>query len=228
MTARLRCASSCRASERPDLTGGVRYFDGLTNDARLVIDTLRSAARHGAIVLQLHAVRGCSRRPRGMAVPLSRRAGGSRVSSVRSNAWSTRPVLGRPLPHSRVRLRLTKGVHLVIDRRRLPLPERVVMADGKRILFAIPWGQRVILGTTDTDYEGRPRRRATEPADVAYILEVVNGLSLRPRLSADVLRTWAGLRPLIAARHGGPSDISARPSDPPCPSPAGSTWPAAS
>ena len=60
------------------------------------------------------------------------------------------------IPHSSLRLRLTKGVHLVIDRQRLPLPCAVVMTAGSRILFGIPWGQRVILGTTDTDYEGPP------------------------------------------------------------------------
>ena len=77
------------------------------------------------------------------------------------------------LPHSSVRLRLTKGVHLVIDRRRLPVPDAVVMTEGKRILFAIPWGERVILGTTDTDYDGPIEDVRTEPADVEYILGVV-------------------------------------------------------
>ena len=61
------------------------------------------------------------------------------------------------LPHSNTSLRLTKGVHLVIDRHRLPVPDAVVMAEGDRILFAIPWGERVILGTTDTDYQGSAR-----------------------------------------------------------------------
>ena len=78
------------------------------------------------------------------------------------------------IPHSRLRLRLTKGVHLVVDRQRLPLPCAVVMTAGPRILFGIPWGERMILGTTDTDYEGPPEAVSADDGDVAYILEIVN------------------------------------------------------
>ena len=113
------------------------------------------------------------------------------------------------IPHSRLRLRLTKGVHLVIDRRRLPLPSAVVMTAGSRILFGIPWGERVILGTTDTDYEGPPEAVTADEADVDYILEIVNASFPDAALTpADVIRTWAGVRPLIDTGQGGPSDIS--------------------
>ena len=95
-------------------------------------------------------------------------------------------------------MRLTKGVHLVIDRQRLPLPLVVVMTAGSRILFGIPWGERVILGTTDTDYGGPPEAVATDEADIAYILEIVNSSFPTAALTpGDVIRTWAGVRPLI-------------------------------
>src|SRR5690606_19886175 len=86
------------------------------------------------------------------------------------------------IPGSSARLRLTKGVHLVIDHRRLPVPDAVVMTEGQRILFAIPWGQRVILGTTDTDYEGPPEAVSTAPEDVQYILGVVRRAFPQSRL----------------------------------------------
>ena len=115
------------------------------------------------------------------------------------------------LPQSRVHLRLTKGVHLVVDRSRLNVPDAVVMTEGSRILFAIPWGERLILGTTDTDYQGPPEAVRTDPADVQYVLDVVNDTFPAVRLTpADVLATWSGLRPLIADPHGRPSDISRR------------------
>ena len=115
------------------------------------------------------------------------------------------------LPHSHVRLRLTKGVHLVIDRRRLPVPAAVVMTHEQRILFAIPWGQRVILGTTDTDYAGPPEAVDAEPDDVDYILAVANDAFPSAGLERqDMIGHWAGLRPLLASRRGGPSDISRR------------------
>jgi glycerol-3-phosphate dehydrogenase len=89
------------------------------------------------------------------------------------------------------------------------VPDAVVMTAGTRILFAIPWGERVILGTTDTDYSGPPEAVAADESDVAYILEIVNRHFPAAALTAaDVIRTWAGVRPLIATGHGGPSDIS--------------------
>jgi glycerol-3-phosphate dehydrogenase len=84
-----------------------------------------------------------------------------------------------------------------------------VLPEGKRILFAIPWRQRVVLGTTDTDYQGSPEDIACEPADLQYVLEVVNIVFPEARLTAaDVISTWAGLRPLVANWRGKPSDIS--------------------
>ena len=104
---------------------------------------------------------------------------------------------------------MTKGVHLVIDRGRLPIPSAVVLPEGKRILFAIPWRQRVILGTTDTDYQGNIEDIACDPVDLQYVLEVTNLVFPEARLAAaDVISTWAGLRPLVANWRGKPSDIS--------------------
>ena len=77
------------------------------------------------------------------------------------------------------------------------------------MLFAIPWAERVILGTTDTDYDGPIDAVAVETADVDEILGVVNRAFPRAGLDRrDVVSTWAGLRPLLASRRGGPSDIS--------------------
>ncbi len=191
------------------LTGAVRYYDGLTNDARLVLDTLRSADRHGAIVCNYMRVEDASRGDRRWRCPVRDvLTGHAYPIAARSVVNATGPWADK-LPHSSIRLRLTKGIHLVVDRQRLPVPDAVVMTEGRRILFAIPWGQRVILGTTDTDYEGSIEAVRTEPADVEYVLEVVNRFFPPAELTdADVLSAWAGLRPLIADKRGGPSDIS--------------------
>ncbi len=194
-----------------DLSGGVRYFDGLTNDARLVIDTIRSAAANGAAAfnyMRLIDANAAGRMWRCVLVDVET----SQVNSVTAQAvvnatgpWSDR------MPQSRTSLRLTKGVHLVIDRDRLPVPDAVVMAEGERILFAIPWGERVILGTTDTDYNGPLERPTCDAIDITYVLDVVNDTFRGAKLSRDdIVSTWAGLRPLVADPHGNPSDISRR------------------
>jgi glycerol-3-phosphate dehydrogenase len=194
-----------------NLTGAVRYFDGLTNDARLAIDTVRSAAMHGAAVLNY--VRVTESKPSGNLWHCTLEdveTGNTYAVRTRTIVNATGPWSDR-LPHSKTHLRLTKGVHLVIDRDRLPVPDAVVMAEGDRILFAIPWGERVILGTTDTDYEGPLDNPTCDDSDIEYVFAVANGAFPQAKLSkADLVSHWAGLRPLVADPNGNPSDISRR------------------
>jgi glycerol-3-phosphate dehydrogenase len=191
------------------LTGAVRYFDAVTFDARLVIDTLRSAASHGARLFNYLSFESAERRGDVWHCRLDDRLAGRRVELTARTVVNAAGASADRFPQSRVQLRLTKGVHLVIPRERLPVPEAVVMTEGPRILFAIPWGERVILGTTDTDYAGDVESPTCEPQDVRYILDVTNRTFPAAGVSrADVISTWAGLRPLIASSAGGPSDIS--------------------
>jgi glycerol-3-phosphate dehydrogenase len=189
----------------------VRYFDAITNDARLVIDTLRSSARHGATVCNdLQLVDAKLDNGAWRCELHDAEAGQSVAVHTRSIVNATGPWSDR-LPQSTTSLRLTKGVHLVVDRARLPVPEAVVMAEGDRILFSIPWGERVILGTTDTDYDGDIACPTCDEQDMSYVLGVANETFPEARLApADVISTWAGLRPLVADPHGRPSDISRR------------------
>lgn len=191
------------------LVGAVRYFDALTNDARLVIDTLRCAAGCGAIVQNYaQAVRAECAAGTWQCEVNDLLLGRSYRVQARAVAHATGPWAQR-LPQSSIRLRLTKGVHLVVDRKRLPLPDALVMTEQNRILFAIPWGERVILGTTDTEYREPIELVRTEPDDVAYVLAVVNRFFPTAGLSTgDIISTWAGLRPLVHSGRGGPSDIS--------------------
>ena len=190
------------------LQGAVRYFDGLTNDARLTLDTLRSAAKCGALLLNYTRYRNATRKQLWECELEDVLAGQTLRVQARALVNATGP-WADGLPHSRVKLRATKGIHLVVQRSRLPVTETVVMTEGKRILFAIPWGERTIVGTTDTDYTGRPEDVRAEAADVRYVLAISNQFFPQARLvEADVLSVWAGLRPLVANPNGSPSDVS--------------------
>jgi glycerol-3-phosphate dehydrogenase len=197
---------------RQKLTGGVRYFDGLTSDARLVIDTLRSAVRHGAAVRNFTALEAAETAPAGWACRIRDASSGREIRVTARAIVNATGCWADRLPQSRVRLRLTKGIHLVLDQARFPVSEAVVMAEGSRILFAIPWGERVILGTTDTDYDGSLENVPTGADDVAYVLDVANRAFPPARLEPrDALAHWAGVRPLISkgtVKKGTPSNTS--------------------
>ena len=192
-----------------NLTGAVRYFDGATNDARLVLDTIRSADVHGASVFNYTRLMN-TRFESGKWICEMIHQDSGKESVVRApcvvNAtgpWSDQ------VKHSRMLLRKTKGVHVVIERRRFDIPEAVMMTDGPRVVYAIPWGERVYIGTTDTDFHASPETVKTDPQDLEYILEVTNrffpGTPLRPE---DVMKTWAGVRPLVQDPAGRPSEVS--------------------
>jgi glycerol-3-phosphate dehydrogenase len=111
------------------------------------------------------------------------------------------PITAGPANGATRALRLSKGVHLVVDRDSLPLgPIAVVLpttADG-RLAFAVPWGRHVLLGTTDTPYEGDPAAVFPESADVAALLGDANRFLDVGLSEADVISAFAGLRPLVA------------------------------
>jgi glycerol-3-phosphate dehydrogenase len=191
------------------LNGGVRYFDALTYDSRLVIDTLRSAEAHGAeLMSQTRFLR--TETSDGIWTTQTETNGQqnslkfkSKIIVNASGPWSGR------LRRSRVKIRPTKGAHLVIKKDRLNMSEALVMPQENRILFLIPWGERIILGTTDTDYQGSLNKVVCEDFDRDYILKVVNKYfpeaALEPK---DILSSYAGLRPLLHEGSKGPSDIS--------------------
>jgi glycerol-3-phosphate dehydrogenase len=207
------------------LKGGALYYDCMTDDARLCLETALDAEGHGAVIATYSEAVGFVKdeagRTRGLKVrdalddaalsghgrpsdPVTVRA---RMTIVAAGPWTDallEKVVGKKL------LRPTKGSHLVLDGPRLPIKHAVVLTarrDG-RVLFAIPWGVRTIVGTTDTDEQDAPDSVEATPQDVDYLLETANhyfpSLKGTPQ---DVIATWSGLRPLMAA-SGHASDVS--------------------
>src|SRR6185503_12324060 len=104
-------------------------------------------------------------------------------------------------------IRPTRGSHVLVPRERLPTDGAVIFPsplDG-RVMFLIPWPRYTVIGTTDLDTDGESPVRATL-AEVRYLLASANGLVPGAELGpADVVSTWAGLRPLLAANGDSPS-----------------------
>lgn len=194
---------------REGLKGGVKYWDGQFDDARLAIALARSAAGQGALVLNycpviglLHRdgrVVGVRYRPRdtGEEGTIEARcvvnATGVWVDAMRRMDDTAAGRSSEPM------VTPSQGVHLVVDREFLPGDHALLVPrtrDG-RVLFAVPWLGKVVLGTTDTpttEIEEEPRAMA---AEARFILgEAANYLARAPRPS-DVRSVWVGLRPLV-------------------------------
>ena len=196
---------------------GYRFWDCRTDDARLVIEVLRTAASFGALVANRAMVRSFVGEGRITGARVEDLVAGatfevrSRVIVNATGIWASRLqglARGRP-----PRLRPSKGVHLVFDRSRLPVRAAILfpsVADGASLVFAIPWGPRVIAGTTDTPYDGPLGSPPVEAEDVAVVLGSVERAFRAGLTEDDVRASWAGVRPLLDAGRGTTRDISRR------------------
>ena len=114
---------------------------------------------------------------------------------------------------SPTRLRPSKGIHVVFDRRRLPIRCAVMvpsMAHDGSLVFAVPWGPRVYAGTTDSPYDGDLDAPAAEPEDGAIVVDSLARAFDGGLATEDVLTTWAGIRPLLDTARGSTRDLSRR------------------
>lgn len=190
-----------------NLRGGATYYDCFTDDARLVLETIRGAEEAGAICLNYLAVERFEKADARLSSVVARDVeGGSGALTIEGRAFvnATGPWLDRIRnlddPEAEPMIRPTKGVHLVVDRERLGNRNALVLTavrDG-RVLFAIPWQDQTIIGTTDTDYSGDPDHVAAEQGDIGYLLETANFYFPRANLhESHVISTYAGLRPLV-------------------------------
>ncbi len=208
---------ACEPLLRSDIVeGGGLYAEYRTDDARLVMAVIKTAAHHHAAVANYMSVNELQTKNQRVVGALveDTLSGGTFAINARVVVNSTGPwvddlrrMAGEDL---KKRLMLTKGVHLVVPHERLPIRQTVYFdhCDG-RMIFAVPRGGVTYLGTTDTAYDGDRNEPAVLPEDVHYILEAVNAMFPSVFLSTnDVESSWAGLRPLIHEAGKNPSEVS--------------------
>jgi glycerol-3-phosphate dehydrogenase len=187
------------------LVGGVHYHDCRTDDARLTLLNVFSAQREGATVsnyVRFEAPRFNDRGSVQGAVLTDQLSGRQFEVATRHIVYAAGPWTDRlkEAPGGGRLLRTTKGVHIVVARERCPVDAVVVMKSpqDRRIVFAVPWGDKVYLGTTDTDFNDHPDGVSVTDEDAEYILETSNRFFPAAKLAkTDIKGAWAGLRPLI-------------------------------
>ena len=191
------------------LAGAMLYYDAQVDDARYTLTVARTAAAHSAVVAT-----------RVSAVELLRGPDGIRVTGARVRDEET----GRLLDVSAeavvvcagvwtdlvyelagvragYRVRMSKGVHIVVPREAVRADTGMIVRTEKSVLFFIPWGERWIVGTTDTDFSGDRAEPAATEEDVEYILAAANRVLAQPLRRSDVIAVYAGLRPLVTAEQ---------------------------
>ncbi len=192
-----------------NINGGAYYYDGQVDDARLTLETIRTAHRHGATIASYVQVDELLKQDgkvvgvkahdtlRGEQVQVH-----ARVVVNATGPWAD-TLLQMDDPQSSKRMRPTKGVHLFVPREKIGGESAVAFpahSDG-RLMFVIPWGRFSIIGTTDTDYAGDYDHVYADAADVDYVIAAAqHAFPGAPLQKSDVISTFAGLRPLVMQR----------------------------
>ena len=200
------------------LRGGVVYFDGQFDDARLLIHLAATAAAHGAVLLNYARVTALNQGPDGFIDGVSfedMESGEGFSARARVVINATGPFadsLRRQAdPAIEPIIAPSQGVHLVFDRSFLPGDSAIMVphtSDG-RVLFAIPWHGHTLVGTTDTPLVEPALEPAATPGEVDFILKTASRYLARKPARADVLSVFAGIRPLVrSAQPGNTSALS--------------------
>ena len=192
-------------SLRHDLvTGAIKYFDAQVDDARHTMSVARTAARHGAIIAtQVSAESLIREGKRVVGVNALDLASGKKIA-IKARATIMCAGVWSDQLHARFELTpgynvtMSKGAHIVVPGSAIKSDAGIIVKTPISVLFLIPWGDKWIVGTTDTPYEGDRAEPCATKEDVQYILDQANRV-LEPKLRADeIIGVYAGLRPLVA------------------------------
>ncbi len=197
------------------LRGGTLYYDGQFDDARLAINLATTAFEQGATVLNYARVVG-----------LIKDADGA-VSGVTVEDLETgdrHPVAGRVVvnatgpftdevrlldnPQARPIVAASQGAHVVLDRSFIAGDSAIMVphTDDGRVMFAIPWHDVAVVGTTDTPIDTVDLEPKPFAEEIEFILDTANRYLRRPATAADVRSVFAGIRPLVSIQHGSAGD----------------------
>lgn len=199
--------------KKEGLKGAGVYLDFRNNDSRLVIDNIKKAAEDGAYLVSKMKAIGFLYEGDQIVGVKARDLLTDQVVEIHakivintSGPWVDKI---RNLNFKRAvspKMRPTKGVHLVVDAKKLPVPQPTYFDTGKqdgRMVFAIPRENKTYFGTTDTDYQGDYTEPKVTQEDVDYLLDVINHRYPDANITlADIESSWAGLRPLLISNSG--------------------------
>ncbi len=204
--------------EAAKLSGGILYYDGQFDDTRLATELAKTAALHGAAVINYCKVTGLLKNEGkicGITVtdtvhnkPYQLRG----KAVINATGVFTNAILEMDEPGQQKLVAPSQGVHLVVDKHFFPGSHAMMIpkTDDGRVLFAVPWHNKVVLGTTDTPVEHIDVEPKPLEEEIAFILHHANRYLAATINRGDVRSMFAGLRPLVKQRHAKKTSVLSR------------------
>jgi glycerol-3-phosphate dehydrogenase len=196
-------------SLRQDIvTGAIKYYDAQVDDARHTMTVIRTARRHGAVIatrLEVNSLVRDGKRVVGLLATDQLTGKQIKVASksiiMCAGIWSDELHANFGLTPG-YGVTMSKGVHIVMPGSAIKSNTGIILKTAISVLFLIPWGDKWIVGTTDTPYDGDRAQPHATNEDVQYILDQANKV-LDPQLKREeIIGVYAGLRPLVANAKG--------------------------
>jgi glycerol-3-phosphate dehydrogenase len=188
------------------LKGGVLYLDGQFDDTRLLIDILKTAESHGAVVLNYAKVNSISKNAEGRIngvvfedVETGEHISVSANTVINATGAFCSAIQEMSDAQSRPVVTYSQGIHLVFDQKFLPRYSALMIpktSDG-RVLFCIPWHDHLLVGTTDTPVENPTLEPEALRSEIDFVLETVGEYLTSKPAREDILSAFAGIRPLV-------------------------------
>ena len=193
------------------VTGGYQYFDAQVDDARHTMTIARTAAKYGAVITTRTKCEELIKNGKAVTGAVIKDLESDSLIKVRAKAtimaagvW-TDPLYEKFDIKPGYAVRMSKGAHIVVPGDAIKSETGVIIKTDVSVLFIIPWGDKWIVGTTDTDYDASREEPLATAEDVSYIINQANRV-LEPKLRRDqVIGVFAGLRPLVSTDPNSPT-----------------------
>jgi len=189
------------------LIGGISYSDGQFDDSRLAINLAQTAAEYGGVLINYMQVEGLSKNAQGTVTGVTAKDLETGLTYqlfaktvINATGVFVDVILKMDRPGSKPILRPSQGAHIVLDKSFLQGNVALMIpktADG-RVLFAVPWHGKVLVGTTDTPLDACTLEPKPLAEEIDFILSTAGKYLVRKPVHADILSAFAGLRPLAA------------------------------
>ncbi|MES1159265.1 MAG: glycerol-3-phosphate dehydrogenase/oxidase [Bacteroidota bacterium] len=199
------------------LRGGVLYHDGQFDDARLAINLAQTAAGQGATLLNYCQVEKLLKDPAGKIVGVQatdketdRQYEIQAKAVINATGVFTDSILQMDEPGSEPIIAPSQGVHIVLDKVFLPGEAAILVphTDDGRVLFAVPWHDKIIIGTTDTPVKDIPAEPRALPEEIDFILQQIGRYLTMTPDRKDIRSVFAGLRPLVKGSSRKTAELS--------------------